>query len=125
MKLKELLFTDDKLHHSIHRNYNDFIDNNTPSNSIEISSTGEIISNKISILKYIDFGLTQVKYASEGKSNREFDNPKPKKKSSKKKLKDIPYNKLSLKQKKKRIKNMSHYAHSINGYPDPYSAKIP
>lgn len=126
MKLKELITTDDELHHNIHRNYNDFVDNNIPSNSIELDKKGRIISNKTSLLRYIDFLLTQVEYCPESNNNKEFKENGKKKKTSKKKLKDIPYNKLSTKQKRERIKqNTSQFSHGHSNYPDEYSAKIP
>lgn len=126
MKLKELILNDDEQHLSIHKNYNDFVDNNVPHNSIEIDATGKILSNKTSILNYINFLLTQVKYASEGKNNEfEKGGKKTKKKSGKKKLKDVPYDKLSLKHKRERNeKNTGQFANGHSEYPDEYSARI-
>jgi len=109
MRLKEELQPEEDLKPNIHRNYCDFIDSEIPENSIELDENGHIISNKNSLLKFVDFLLSEYDYLPEGKKND--------KKKSKKKLKEIPYHKLSLKQKKKRIQNIDHSKNGPSEYP--------
>ena len=110
MKENEILQLEDDLKPNIHRNYCDFIGSDIPANSIELDEHGHIISNKNSLLRFVDFLLSEYDFLPESKKNGKIRN----KKKSKKK---IPYNKLSLKQKKKRSKNMKHLLGGHSEYP--------
>ncbi|KAF0238495.1 MAG: hypothetical protein FD181_998 [Prolixibacteraceae bacterium] len=104
MKLKDIVMTQDEL--KLH-NYNDFMQTSEiPDESIEIDSSGRIISNKTSLLKFIDFLVTQFEYCPENKSTEEFEDEGEKKKNTEK---AVPYSKLSLKKRKRIIQNMKHY----------------
>ena len=104
MKLKDIVMNQDefKLH-----NYNDFMQTSEiPDDSIEIDSRGRIISNKTSLLKFIDFLISQYEYCPEKKSTEEFADEVKKKQNTEKK---VPNSKLSLKKRIRIIKNMKHY----------------
>lgn len=104
MKLKDIIKNQDefKLH-----SYDDFVETaEIPDESIEIDSSGRIISSKTSLLKFIDFLITQYKYCPENKSTEEFEDEGEKKKNTEK---AVPYSKLSLKKRKRIIQNMKHY----------------
>ena len=91
-------------------NYDDFVETSEmPEESIEIDSMGRIVSNRTSLLKFIDFLITQYEYCPEQKSTDNLlENPeKTKKKQNTEKT--VPYSQLSLKQRIRRIKNMKHY----------------
>jgi hypothetical protein len=107
MKLKDIIMNQDEL--KLH-NYKDFVETaEIPEESIEIDSRGRIISNKTSLLKFIDFLITQFEYCPEQKSTDNLlENPEKtnKKRNSEKK---VPYSKLSLKKRKRIIQNMKHY----------------
>jgi hypothetical protein len=121
MKLKDLIITEDELEPKIYRNYDDFIDDSDiPENSLVFDEQGRIISNKTSLLKFIDFLLTQYDYCPENNNTDKYDNDGnklKKKKSKKNKPKKISHDELSLKQKKKRIKNMNHFLNGHSEYP--------
>ena len=109
MRENEILQPEDDLKPNIHRNYCDFIESDIPENSIELDKNGHIVSNKNSLLRFVDFLLSQYDFLPESKKNG--------KKKSKKKSKEIPYHKLSLKQKKKRIQNIDHSRNGPSEYP--------
>jgi hypothetical protein len=113
MRLKEELQPEEDLKPNIHRNYCDFIKSDIPKNSIELNKNGHIISNKNSLLKFVDFLLSEYDFLPESKEEGINLN----KKKSKKKNKKIPYHKLSLKQKKKRIQNIDHSRNGPSEYP--------
>ena len=118
MKLKDIILTEDELEPKIHRNYNDYIESDIPENSIELDSSGRIVSNKTKLLSFINFLLSEVEYCPESSNNNKFnDKEKPKKKKSMKKSKDVPYSKLPLKDRIKRIKGMNHGLNGKSNYP--------
>lgn len=95
-------------------NYDDFIETaEIPEESIEIDSKGRIVSNRTSLLKFIDFLITQYEYCPEKKSYKEFEDEANMKKNSEKKVQN---SKLSLKKRIKRIKNMKHFPIDSNYY---------
>lgn len=114
MKLKDIIMNQDefKLH-----NYNDFVETaEIPEESIEIDSRGRIISNKTSLLKFIDFLITQFEYCPEQKSTDNLlENPEKTIKKKNTEMK-VPYSQLSLKQRIRRIKNMKHYPIELSYY---------
>ena len=118
MKLKDIIIIEDELQPKIHRNYNDYIESDIPDNSIELDSSGRIISNKLSVLNFVDFLLSEYDFLPE--NNNEFNNDShklKKNKSKKKNRNNISSNGLSLKQKKKKLKNMDHFLNSKSNYP--------
>jgi hypothetical protein len=103
MKLKDLIITEDELQPQIHKNYDDFIeDSDIPKNSIVFDEEGRIVSNKLSLLNFIDFLLTQYDYLPESNKYKESDNDEGKS-NKKKRNHNKSYNELTLKQKKKRM----------------------
>lgn len=111
MKLKDIIMNQDefKLH-----NYDDFVETSEmPEESIEIDSMGRIVSNRTSLLKFIDFLVTQYEYCPEKKSTKEFEDEVEKKQNTEKKVSN---SKPSLKQRIRRIKNMKHYPIDSNYY---------
>ena len=122
MKLKEIITIEDELKPKIYRNYNDYIESDIPENSIELDEDGRIISNKLSLLNFIEFLLSQYDFLHENNNIDEMDNNRShklkKKKSKKKKHNNDSSDGLSLKQKKKRIQNMDHFLNSKSNYPD-------
>ncbi|HCY77673.1 MAG TPA: hypothetical protein DHV28_17310 [Ignavibacteriales bacterium] len=112
MKLKDIIMNQDEL--KLHTKYDDFIETaEIPEESIEIDSKGRIVSNRTSLLKFIDFLVTQFEYCPEKKSTKEFEDEVEKKQNTEKK---VPYSQLSLKQRIRRIKNMKHYPIELNYY---------
>ena len=119
MKLKDIILLTE-LEPNIQRNYNDYIESDIPENSIEIDTSGRIVSDRLSLLNFIQFLLSEYDYLPENNSNDEFDNDghKLKKKKSKKKKRNNDFAKgLTLRQKKKRIQNLDHFLNSKSNYP--------
>ena len=117
MKLKELILTEDELKPKIYRNYNDYIESDIPINSIELDSSGRIVSDRLSLLNFIQFLLSEYDYLPENKNEFNNDSHKLKKKKSKLKKQKTSSDELTLRQKKKKLKNMDHFLNSKSNYP--------
>lgn len=97
MKLKDILIIENKPKIKLHKKYEDFINNpDIANNSIEIDEHGHIISDQLSVLKFIDFLLQEYPNLDESKNYNKIKNEKKSKKNKRKKL-------------KKRIKNMNDF----------------
>ena len=118
MKLKDIIMNQDEL--KLH-NYNDFMQTSEiPDDSIEIDSKGRIISSKTSLLKFIDFLITQFEFCPENKSTDNLlENPEKtiKKQNTEKKVQN---SKLSLKKRIRIIKNMKHFPFDDSNYYTKY-----
>lgn len=105
MKLKDIILSESLPQSQIHRTYNDFIeDDEIPENSIQFDHEGRIVSDQLSVLKFIQFLLKEYEYLPEGKDNKKLND----KEESKKK---------KTKKRKKRIKTMNQFTHGSSNYP--------
>lgn len=102
MKLKEYINRTEDGKPLIHKSYIDFIDTEIPENSIEIDEHGHIISDQLSVLKFIDFLLQEYPNLDESNHNNKIKNEEKSKKNKRKKV-------------KKRIKNMNDFRNIKSG----------